>query len=63
MQFIEMSAKTGENVEFLNDFVYEVVKERVKLISMMEIYMTMLLWLNEDFDDDLLQDAINQLAQ
>ena len=33
------------------------------LAELKDIYMNMLLNLNEDFDDDLLLDCINQLAE
>ena len=63
MNFAEVSAKTGENVkEVLDGFFFEVVRERVRLVEMKDEYMTMLLGLNEDFDDDLLQDAMEMLV-
>ena len=35
--------------------------KKTKYISMQDEYMQMLLHLNEDFDDDFLLDAMNQL--
>ena len=59
-----MSAMTGDNVEeAVTNFSYEIVKEKVRLIPMKDEYMMMLLSLNEDFDDDLLQDAIGMLVE
>ena len=63
MHFAEMSAKNGENVEeALSGFVLEILKDRVKLVEMRDVFLTMLLRLNEDFDDDLLQDAMEMLV-
>ena len=39
----------------------EVLVKKTKYISMQDEYMQMLLHLNEDFDDDFLLDAMNQL--
>ena len=62
MMFSQISAKTKENFEeTLNKFVFEVVKEHIRLAPMKDIFMTFLLELNEDFDDDLLLDVIRML--
>jgi hypothetical protein len=59
----EVSAKTGENVEpAVREFVIKILKKKVKLAHLKDIYMTMLLHLNDDFDDDLLQDAMEILV-
>ena len=59
MGFAEVSAKTGENVkDTMRGFVFEILREKVRLINMKDEFLTMLLGLNEDFDDDLLQDAM-----
>ena len=61
MKFAEVSAKTNDNLErAMNEFLYEIVKEKVKVLK--DIYMNFLLFLNEDFDDDLLFDAISMLS-
>ena len=59
MIFMEVSAKTGENVDkAMNKLLDEIVRKEVEIIPMKDIFMTFLLHLNDNFDDDLLQDAI-----
>ena len=61
MKFAEVSAKTNDNLEkTMNEFIFEIVKEKIKVLK--DIYMNFLLFLNEDFDDDLLFDAISLLS-
>ena len=47
----------------LNDFVLGILKGRARLFEVRDVYMTLLLRLNEDFDDDLLQDAMEMLVK
>ena len=62
MAFSEVSAKTSENVEkTMNEFIVRTAKRKAHILPLKEIYMTFLLRLNEDFDDDLLFDAISIL--
>lgn len=59
MTFAEVSAKTKYNLEkTMDDFIFEIVKDRREFVSLKDIHMNFLLGLNEDFDDDLLLDAI-----
>ena len=59
----KVSAKTGENVEdAINKFLYEVLWEKAELVPLKDIFMSFLLHLNEDFDDDLLLDAMDILV-
>ena len=46
----------------LNDFVMEIINSKVTLIPWKDIYMTFLLGIDEDLDDDLLQDAIELMV-
>jgi hypothetical protein len=39
----------------------EITVSRGQVFRPREIFLQLLLWLNEDFDDDLLQDAIELL--
>ena len=56
--YFEGSAKTGEGVrEAFSELIINAIRLRV-CPPLKDIYMTFLLWLNEDFDDDLLQDAM-----
>ena len=53
-----VSAKTGENTEkVIREFAFNILKKKVELIQLKDTYMTMLLHLNEDFDDDLASGA------
>jgi hypothetical protein len=53
-----VSAKTGLNVEeAVAGFVLEIARERVEAVELKDLYLWFLLGLNEDFDDDLLQEA------
>ena len=62
MQFEEVSAKTGNSVaRALDSFIERIVKKKKRLLPWKDIYMLWLLSLNEDFDDDLLQDAVEML--
>ena len=57
-----MSAKTGSNIEStINDFIEEIVIDRMSIVPWKDIYMLWLLALNDNFDDDLLQDAVQML--
>ena len=59
MIFMEVSAKTGQNLDkAMNKLLGEIVRKEVETIPMKDIYMAFLLHLNDNFDDDLLQDAI-----
>ena len=58
-----VSAKSGLKVESaLSNLIFETVIHKTKIFPVKDIYMTFLLGLNDDFDDDLLQDAIEILA-
>lgn len=63
MEWHEVSAKTGANElkEYLHDFASREVIRGMRL-PMKEVYMSYLLHLFEDFDDDLLQDAMEELT-
>ena len=62
MQFAQVSAKTGSNIEStINDFIEEIVIDRMSIVPWKDIYMLWLLALNDNFDDDLLQDAVQML--
>ena len=39
----------------------EALKSVVDLIPLKDVYMQFLLWINDDFDDDLLMDAMECL--
>ena len=64
MRFAEVSAEAGTSVRRVIDaFMLEIVSEKVGgALPWKDIYMTFLLYLNEDFDDDLLQDATELLT-
>jgi hypothetical protein len=58
-----VSAKTGQNVrETFRNFIRKIIESKVEVIPLKDLYMNMLLCVNEDFDDDLLQDAIQMLV-
>jgi len=40
----------------------KIISSKIECIFLKDTYMTMLLHLNEDFDDDLLQDAMEMLV-
>jgi hypothetical protein len=59
----EVSAKTGKNVEeTIREFIIKIIRSKVDCMSLKDTYMMMLLHINEDFDDDLLQDAMETLV-
>ena len=63
MKFAEVSAKTGDNIhETLDKFIFDVAKKYIVPVELKDIFMTFLLLLNENFDDDLLQDALEMLV-
>jgi hypothetical protein len=63
MLFAEVSALSSKGVEeAFSRFVLEIVKDDVSLVRLKDVYMSFLLQLNEDFDDDLLLDAIDLLV-
>ena len=63
MQFAEVSAKTGSNVNrAIDDLVEGIVRGQLNVLPWKDIYMQWLLFLDEDCDDDLLQDAMEILA-
>ena len=58
MTFAEVSAKTRQNLDkSMDDFILGIAGRR-KVASLKDIHMNFLLSLSEDFDDDLLLDAI-----
>ena len=62
MKFAEVSAKTGKNVEAVfSELVLNIVKEELAF-PRKDIYMTFLLHLEDNFDDDLLMDAMELLT-
>ena len=61
MIFAEVNVRTREAEEVLGRRMMEVVRTTTK-IPLRGFYMHLLLWLNEDFDDDLLQDVIMMLT-
>jgi hypothetical protein len=62
MKFAEIDANMNDANKVLTNFVTGIVKRKVQLVSLKEVYMTLLLSLNEDFDEDLLQDTIGMLT-
>jgi hypothetical protein len=63
MLFAEVSALSSKGIEeAFSRFVLEIVKDDVSLVRLKDVYMSFLLQLNEDFDDDLLLDAIDLLV-
>ena len=63
MQFAEVSAKTGDNVRSaIDDFILSIVKGQVTVLAWKDVYMTWLLLINVDFDDDLLQDIMEMVV-
>ena len=44
-----------------HDFHLNYSIRKIKIFDLKEIYLTFLLYFNEDFDDDLLQDALEVL--
>ena len=62
MLFMEVSAKTGENLNrAITDFLDVIIQDMVSIIYLKDVYIAFLLTKNDDFDDDLLQDAIEIL--
>jgi hypothetical protein len=58
-----VSAKTGQNVrETFRKFIRKIIESKVDVIPLKDLYMNMLLCVNEDFDDDLLHDAMEMLV-
>ena len=47
----------------LDQFAKNIALKKFDIVSLKEIFLTFLLFLNEDFDDDLLQDAIQLLVE
>ena len=63
MQFAEVSAKTGDNVKSaIDDFILSIVRGQVTVLAWKDVYMIWLLFINVDFDDDLLQDIMEMVA-
>ena len=63
MKFVEVSAKTGDNIhETLDKFIFDVAKKYIVPVELKDIYMTFLLSFYDNFDDDLLQDALELLV-
>ena len=64
MGFAEVSAKTGQNVrEVLGVWLEDMLSVHFKAAPLKDIFMTFLLSLNDNFDDDLLQEAIELLPE
>ena len=62
MPHSEVSAKNGVNInQTLINFILKVGESKVNNFELKDIYMNFLLNIFEDFDDDLLQDAIEIL--
>jgi hypothetical protein len=60
MDYMEVSHEPGENIEeALMGLIFECVKDKFEL---KDKFMSFLLHLNEDFDDDLLLDALELLV-
>ena len=55
MGFFEVSAKTGLNIDKAMD---KFAKDVVNSVSIKDLYMHLLFFFNEDFDDVLLHDVI-----
>ena len=47
----------------LDNFTFQIVRDRVELVELKDININFLLSLNKDFDDDLLSDAITMLSR
>jgi hypothetical protein len=63
LYFEEASAKTGLNVEkAIASYAWEIARKQVDIIDPKDLYLHFLLELNEDFDDDLLQEALELLV-
>jgi hypothetical protein len=61
--FEEVSAKTSRKLEkTVSEFALEIAREQSESVDLKEIYLNFLLGLNEDFDDDLLQEALELLV-
>ena len=52
MLFAEVSAKSENVGKSISDLLLEIVRERVPPEDLRDVYMTLLLSLNEDFEDD-----------
>ena len=62
MKAAEVSAKKGTSIKrAINEQVLSIVKGKLSLISLKDIYMQFLLFFEEEFDDDLLQDAMETI--
>jgi hypothetical protein len=62
MEFGIVSAKTDHNVkEAINGLIVTVLKEKI-VLPLKSAFLSFLLHINEDFDDDLLQEAIELLT-
>ena len=57
----DAEGKTENMNEILRSFVLDIIMKKKLTMPMKEIYMSFLECLNEDFDDDLLLDALNLL--
>jgi hypothetical protein len=63
MEYTEINSNVEQNVQsVMKDFIESTAKAEVKTIPLKDIYMAFLLALNEDFDDDLLFDAIDMMV-
>jgi hypothetical protein len=63
MLFAEVSSLSGKGVEeAFTRLVLDIVTNEVSLVHLKDVYMFFLLGSNEDFDDDLLLDAIDLLT-
>ena len=63
MPFHEVNTQNeGKIPEVLTDFSKEVALGLVEHIPLKDVYMNFLLWINDDFDDDLLMDALGFLV-
>jgi len=45
----------------MSEYLLEIVQKRVDWFPWKDVYMSLLLAVNEDFDDDMLQEAIELL--
>jgi hypothetical protein len=63
MAFAVISARTGQQLrETLNEVVLAIARAKVTEMPLQDVYLSFLLQLNEDFDDDLLQEAVALLT-
>ena len=63
MDFFEVSSLKENNLnEKLTSFAKEVTKIKIEHIPLKEVYMSFLLSIDDNFDDDLLMDAIECLV-